>query len=95
MNIEWTIEALNDLDEIQAFIRERSPKGARRVLLAIHNATEAHLPDNSRAGRPGRIPGTRELVIPRTPYIVPYRVRDKTIEILRVYHGARLWPDDF
>jgi toxin ParE1/3/4 len=43
-------------------------------------------------GRPGRVPGTREFVIARTPYVVPYRVRGDAIEILRVYHGARLWP---
>jgi toxin ParE1/3/4 len=45
-------------------------------------------------GRPGRWPGTRELVIPRTPYIVPYRVQGDLIEILRVFHGARRWPEE-
>jgi plasmid stabilization system protein ParE len=38
--------------------------------------------------RNGRVPGTRELVIPKTPYIVPYRVRHSTIEIARVYHAC-------
>jgi toxin ParE1/3/4 len=51
------------------------------------------LADNPHMGRPGRVPGTRELVVTRTPYIVPYRVRGDTLEILRVYHGARRWPD--
>jgi toxin ParE1/3/4 len=40
----------------------------------------------------GRVPGTRELVIPGTPYIVPYRVRANAVEILRVFHAARKWP---
>jgi toxin ParE1/3/4 len=44
-------------------------------------------------GRPGRVPGTRELVIPKTPFIVPYRLQRKVIQILRVYHGARRWPE--
>src|ERR1700736_4107998 len=40
-------------------------------------------------GRAGRVPGTRELIIPRTPFIVPYRLEGKTIQILRIFHGAR------
>jgi toxin ParE1/3/4 len=51
------------------------------------------LPDNPEMGRPGRVPGTRELVIPSTPFIVPYRLDGNTIQILRVFHGARRWPE--
>ena len=43
-------------------------------------------------GRTGRVSGTRELVVSGTPYIVPYRVRGRTGEILRVFHSARKWP---
>lgn len=43
-------------------------------------------------GRPGRVSGARELVVSGTPYIIPYRVRDEEVEILRVFHGARKWP---
>ena len=43
-------------------------------------------------GRPGRVLGTRELVIQGLPYIIPYRVRDNHVEILRVLHTARRWP---
>ena len=46
-------------------------------------------------GRPGRVPGTRELVVPGTRYLVPYRVTGDTLQILRVYHGARNWPEGF
>jgi toxin ParE1/3/4 len=53
------------------------------------------LPVNPHMGRPGRVPGTRELVIRRTRYIVPYRVHGETLQILRVYHSARRWPDSF
>jgi len=45
------------------------------------------------AGRPGRIPGTRELVIVPTPFLIAYRTRRGTIEILALLHGARKWPD--
>ena len=44
-------------------------------------------------GRPGRVPGTRELLVPRTRYVVPYRVRGQTIEILRVFHMSRRLPE--
>jgi toxin ParE1/3/4 len=44
-------------------------------------------------GRPGRVPGTRELVVLKTRYIVPYRVRGDTVEILRVFHSSRRLPE--
>jgi len=44
-------------------------------------------------GRPGRVPGTRELVVGHTRYIVPYRVRGQTVEVLRVFHTSRRLPD--
>jgi len=47
------------------------------------------------AGRTGRIPGTRELVIVPTPFLVAYRVRRSKIEILSLLHGARRWPGEF
>ena len=51
------------------------------------------LRDHPHLGRPGRIAGTRELVIAETPYIIPYRVVDDDVQILAVIHGARRWPD--
>ena len=47
-----------------------------------------------RSGRPGRINGTREMVITRTPYIVAYWIIGDTVRVLRVLHSARRWPDD-
>jgi toxin ParE1/3/4 len=47
------------------------------------------------AGRPGRITGSRELVIVPTPFLVAYRVRRSKIEILALLHGARKWPEAF
>ena len=95
MNIVWSPEAIQDLISLRVYIAEESPAGARRVVLGILRDVENLLPDNPHMGRPGRVPGTRELVIPRTPYIVPYRMQGESIQILRVYHGARRWPDGF
>lgn len=55
----------------------------------------AVLPDHPEMGRPGRVPATRELVIPTTPLIVPCRLKENRIETLRVFHGARRWPVRF
>ena len=93
MTIIWSPEAIEDLISLRAYIAEESPAGARRIVSRILRAVERLLPDNPHMGRPGRVPGTRELVIPQTPYIVPYRVQRGAIQILRVYHGARRWPD--
>jgi toxin ParE1/3/4 len=93
MNIIWSPEAIEDLVSMRDYIAEDDPAAARRVVLHIIRNVEQLLPDNPQIGRAGRVPGTRELVIPRTPHIVPYRFQHTTIQILRVYHGARRWPD--
>ena len=91
----WSPEAIDDLVALRSYIEQDDPAAAQRVALHIIHDVETLLTSNPQMGRPGRVPGTRELVIPRTPYIVPYRLRDKTIQILRVFHGARRWPATF
>ena len=95
MNIIWSPEAIKDLMSLRAYIAQDNPAAAMRVVLRIIHDIEQLLPDNLQMGRLGRVSGTRELVIPQTPYIVPYRVQRGAIEILRVYHGARRWPGSF
>ena len=93
MNIEWSDEALADLSSLHAFIAKDNPNAAQKVAMTIVESVETNLPDNPHIGRTGRVNGTRELVITHTPYIVPYRIKSDTIQVLRVYHGARRWPD--
>ena len=93
MNILWSPEAIEDLNSLRAYIAQDNPSAARGVVLHIMDSVEQLLPDNPQMGRPGRVPGTRELVIPKTPFIVPYRLQRNVIQILRVYHGARRWPE--
>ena len=71
-----------------------SPAAAARVILELIDQVENALPRQPAMGRPGRVLGTRELVIAGLPYIVPYRVRDADIEFLRVLHASRRWPSD-
>ncbi|HEY0222912.1 MAG TPA: type II toxin-antitoxin system RelE/ParE family toxin [Pseudolabrys sp.] len=95
MIIVWSPQAIDDLASLHAYIAEHDTAAAQRTLLRIVRDIEQLLAGNPDMGRPGRVAGTRELVIARTPYIVPYRIRDKRLQILRVYHGARRWPDRF
>ncbi len=85
----WSPEAIADLVALRAHIEQDNPSAAQNVALHILHNVETLLPNSPEMGRPGRVPGTRELVIPRTPFIVPYRLVGNTIQILRVFHGAR------
>ncbi|MGA9527821.1 MAG: type II toxin-antitoxin system RelE/ParE family toxin [Terriglobales bacterium] len=76
------------------YINRDNPHAAAISVAAIVKAIEA-LERFPSLGRPGRIPGTRELVIPGTPYIVPYRVRGDIVQVIRFFHAARKWPSAF
>ena len=92
MRIVWSEDALEDLQSLRDFIGRDSPKAARETALRIVTAVETLLPPHPDIGRPGRVAGTRELVVAQTPYIVPYRMDADVISVLRVYHAARRWP---
>lgn len=94
MKIEWTEPARRDLQEIVLYIAQDNPYAARALQVQIRERVTL-LQDNPDLGRPGRIDGTRELVMANNPYILPYRVRQDRIEMLAVYHGARKWPERF
>lgn len=93
MRVKWLRKALVSIESAAAYIARDDPKAACRVVQRIFDQIDG-LAQNPSMGRPGRIPGTRELVVTGTPYIVPYRVNagDETIEILRVFHASRRVP---
>jgi toxin ParE1/3/4 len=94
MEILWSEEARDDLRHIRLFLEEHAGrKVARRIGTHLIRAVE-ELVETPHRGRPGRWTGTRELVITGTPYLIPYRVRGEAIEILRVFHGARRFPEE-
>ena len=93
MKLEWAPHALADRDAIFDHIEAESPAAA----IAIDHEIETQVKRLIRfpqSGRPGRIAGTRELVVNRTPYITAYLITDDTIRILRILHGAQRWPDN-
>jgi toxin ParE1/3/4 len=93
VRLVWSPQSVSDISALRAFIAAESPVAAKRISLRIVEAVESLLPFNPEAGRKGRVPKTRELVIARTPFVVAYRINDKTIEVLRVFHRSRRWPD--
>jgi toxin ParE1/3/4 len=95
MKLIWSPEALQDLSDIRAFISQDNPGSAKTVVARIVALVSAQLPTHPESGRAGRVAGTRELVISNTPFVVPYRIRDEHIDILRIYHAARMWPEQF
>jgi len=94
MKVIWSPEAREDLREIYSTLAVENPYAARALHERIQEGVQL-LRDNPHIGRPGRVPGTKELVISGTPYIVPYQVRERRLDLLRVYHTARKWPERF
>ncbi len=94
MRLEWSVLAFEDRLAIFDHIEADSPRAAiltdGRILDQVRRLK--HFPG---IGRPGRIVGTRELIVNRTPYIVAYRVAGDKVVILRVLHGAQMWPAQF
>jgi toxin ParE1/3/4 len=93
VRLRWSNDALEDLVAIRRYIAEDHPAAAQSVAQRILR-TIAYLRDHPGIGRAGRIQGTRELIIPGLPYIVPYRMKENLIELLRVLHTSRQWPKE-
>lgn len=91
MTLIWSRRAVQQLADLRDFISQDSEQSASDVATSIL-ATVELLKSHPDIGRPGRILGTSELVIPGTPYIVPYRVRQGRLELIAVFHGRQQWP---
>jgi toxin ParE1/3/4 len=88
--LEWTAPAIADLMAILDYISDDSPDAALALLDDIERSV-ARLADHPARGRPGRVSGTRELIV-RSSYIVIYTETPATVNVLRVLHAARMWP---
>ncbi|HVO15439.1 MAG TPA: type II toxin-antitoxin system RelE/ParE family toxin [Alphaproteobacteria bacterium] len=91
LSVRWLRAALRDLDAQAPFIASDNPHAAREMISRVRSAVE-RLAEHPDLGRHGRVPGTRELVVPGTPYVIPYRVRGSAVEVLRLFHGAQRRP---
>jgi len=89
--IVWSPRAIEHLAHLRAYIARDNPKAAGRIASALLDAVE-RLAELQNLGRTGRVAGTRELVVPRTPYVIPYRLRGDRLEGIGVFHSRKKWP---
>ena len=94
MTVVWLQPAVADLENIIAYLLERNPQAAVDVYDAIRQQV-GQLAEFPLLGRPGRVAGTRELMITGLPYIVPYYRKGREVRMLAVLHTSRKWPDEF
>lgn len=91
MRVRWLRKALKNLDDEANYIAQENPKAAAEMFAYVRGKVDA-LGDFPAIGRPGRVLGTRELVIDRYPLLVPYRVVGEEVHVLRVFHTSRNPP---
>ena len=84
--------ANQDLDDIESYIFKDNPTAAVDVILTILDKIETVIATNPSIGRKGRMLGTREFVLSDLPYIIPYKVKNNILEIVRVIHTSRKFP---
>jgi toxin ParE1/3/4 len=94
VRVIWTAQALVELESIGDYIARDNQRAAAAMITRILDLVDL-LGEQPEIGRPGRIAGTRELVVTNTPFVVPYRVGEGCVEVLSVFHGARKWPESF
>jgi toxin ParE1/3/4 len=89
--VGWSPRAIEHLADLRSYIARDNATAANRIASVLLEAVErlAELPN---LGRPGRVAGTRELVVPGTPYVIPYRLRGDRLEVIAVFHGRQKWP---
>ncbi len=94
MHARLTADAEADLDAIKDYLAPRSPQGLERILSAIFT-TIGQLESFPFLGHDGRVPSTREIAVPRTPFIIVYSLNDAAfIDIDRIFHARRKYPPD-
>lgn len=93
LRIEWLPVARRDRRRQIDWLRDRNADAAVAMGDAIRRAL-ARLRDFPNSGRPGRVAGTRELVVAGSPYLLIYRVETEAVVIARLLHGAQQRPED-
>jgi len=91
MRIRWMDSAKIDLQELHQYITRDDRQAAKHIAKSIQKAV-SQLEVHPQLGRAGRVLGTRELIVAGTPYLVAYRVKHSVVMIVRILHGAMLWP---
>ena len=93
MRIRYTRRAIRHLAALRRFSTGRFGATTTAITLGRIRAAIDDLAHRPRRGRPGRISGSRELVVPGLPFIVAYRITETSIDILAIIHAAQRWPN--
>lgn len=93
--IVWTELAIQQLDQSYDYIALTNSETVASQVAEHILASVQRLATFPRSGRRGRVPDTRELVVPDTPFIIAYTIEEDRIVVLAVYHSARQWPETF
>ncbi len=91
---KWMPEALQDINNIKKYVVIDNLKASINITKRIIIFTETQLAQFQNIGKVGRVIGTRELIISKTPYFVVYKVKNEFVEILRIYHSAQKWSEE-
>ena len=91
MKVVWSRRAIQHLVYLREYIEKESEQNAALVAKRILKAVDL-LENHPEMGRAGRVVGTRELVVPETSYIIPYRIRRDRLELIAVFRGRQKWP---
>lgn len=91
MKIVWSRRAIRQLVALRKYIEKDSEQNAALVAQRILRSVDL-LEIQPEMGRAGRVLGTRELVVPDTPYVIPYRIRRERLELIAIFHGRQKWP---
>jgi addiction module RelE/StbE family toxin len=91
MRVRWLNSALRAVRTIHSRVAADNPQAAAGVVRRIQGSV-SHLSAFPESGRPGRVAGTREVVVPKLPYLIVYRINGDDVEILRVFHTSMDWP---
>lgn len=94
MRVRWLRAALRNQDEEASCVAKDDSSAAGLVVQRVLDAVAA-LGEQPALGHPGRVVGTRELMVPKARYIVSYHVRGPTVEVLRVFHTSRRLPQQW
>ncbi|MES1156999.1 MAG: type II toxin-antitoxin system RelE/ParE family toxin [Alphaproteobacteria bacterium] len=88
MKIEWSLQALSDLDQVQSYLEERSPRASQRMWARIHQRVglQASMPLAAPLYREGP---ARLLYVSGTPYLVLYIVEADTLKVEAVLHTSQ------
>lgn len=89
--IRYSADAQRDLAQIRDYYRREGASIGSGIGRRLRTRID-RLRRFPAAGRPGRVEGTRELVIPDLPYVVVYALEGEEAQILRVLHAAQEWP---